>query len=465
MKTVHKTSAEDKLSVARKAAYGTGMIAYSAMLDGVNKMANPIFNTCLGVSPVLIGYVTAITRLWDAFTDPLMGNITDNARTRWGRRRPFIAAGALLCALTFAGMWWFPRGMSQTGYFIYFLISSLIFYTSFTVFSVPYIALGMELTDDYHERTRIMAYRSILGPIGGIVVASLYKLTMLDCFADMAEGMRYISVGVAVFILITAGISIVFSKEKSCASVQRPEKIPLLKSAKATLSNRPFLIITLTTIILLMSLQMVGQLGFYICSYYVFGGSVRNAASVLAVAAAVYQIVSVVAVPLITFCSSRIGKRKTLLLFMGVALAGSLSKWHCYTPDIPYLQLIPNILLAIGLAAAWTILNAMIPDAVDDDELRTGERREGMFSAVYSWAFKLGVAGALLVAGYILEGTGFDASYDTQPPETLLLLRMLYTSLPAIGIIISMILIWMYPITEQKAYENQTELAHRKEQP
>jgi glycoside/pentoside/hexuronide:cation symporter, GPH family len=166
----HVTKPEDKLSVARKVAYGIGMAPYALMVQGMNQLCNPIFNDCLGVDPRWISWVMGVSRLWDAFTDPVMGNISDNTRSRWGRRRPWIALGALLSALTFAIIWLFPRGMGHLFYFFWFLVSSLMFYVASTVFSVPYVALGMELSPDYHERT--MPIR--LTPKGTVCSVSAY---------------------------------------------------------------------------------------------------------------------------------------------------------------------------------------------------------------------------------------------------------------------------------------------------
>ena len=465
----HVTAAEDRVPFFRKVGYGTGMLGYALMIQTYMQFYNPIFNDTLGLSPVLIGWVIAISRLWDAVTDPLMGSLTDNTRSRWGRRRPWIALGALLCAVSFVAIWWFPQGQSQNFYFGWLLVSSLVFYVAFTIFSVPYIALGMELSPDYHERGSVMSIRTVLQQGGFFIVASLYWLTSLDCYADRAEGMRWNSLWVAAVIFAVIAIPAVFSREHPSVRAVTPmekKKIPLWRSVKETLSCWPFLNLSLITIVSLLGLMMVGSLGYYVTIYHLFDGDKGEASGrLLTIVNYTIPISTIIAVPLLQKLSTRIGKRSTMVVAFSIALVGTLLKWPCYTPANPWLSIIPSILLGFGSAAAYVFVNAMIPEAVDADELKTGERREGMFSAVYSWMFKIGAAIALLLAGYVLTGTGFDAALESAQPEaTIFWMRVCFTAIPAVALAASIGLALTYPITEKKAYEIRRELeALRKE--
>ena len=118
-----------------------------------------VLNLGLGMNPALVGLLGALPRLTDAITDPLMGYISDNTRSRWGRRRPYIFCGAILVGIVFALLWQLPDNRSENYYFWYFLIGSFLFYLAYTVFVTPWVALGYELTPDYHERTRLMGFR------------------------------------------------------------------------------------------------------------------------------------------------------------------------------------------------------------------------------------------------------------------------------------------------------------------
>jgi GPH family glycoside/pentoside/hexuronide:cation symporter len=458
----HATAPQDKVPFFGKIGYGTGMLGYALMIQIYMQFYNPIFNDCLGVDPVWIGWIILASRFWDAFTDPLMGSITDNTRSRWGRRRPWLALGAVLCAVTFVAIWWFPRGGSDLFYFGWFLVTSLLFYIAFTIFSVPYIALGMELTPDYHERTSVMAFRSILQQGGFFVVASLYWLTSLDRFADRAEAMRWNSLWIGALIFIVIIIPAFFAREhpSALAEAKKPrKKVPLWKSARETLSNWPFLNLALVTIVSLLGLMMVGSLGYYVTVYHMFAGDkgIASGAVLTAVGYAI-PIATIVSIPLLNRLSRKIGKRSTMLFAFSIAVVGTLLKWPCYSVAHPYLSILPAVLLGMGSAAAYVFVNAMLPDAVDVDELKTGERREGMFSAVYSWMFKIGAAIAPMVGGYVLRWTGFDADLGAQSPETIFWMRVCFTVIPALSLLAAIALVLTYPISEKRSYEIRRQL-------
>ncbi len=462
----HQTKPEDRVSVPRKLAFGTGLIAYTIMNNGFMNMVNIIFNVNLGLSPVLLGWVTAITRLYDAMTDPIMGAITDNTRTRWGRRRPYLVLGGFLGGLFFAALWWAPTGASDTFCFFWVLIGSLLLATAFTIYSVPYIAMSFELSRDYHERTRVMAYKVGMGKIGLIIVGSIFWWTQRPVFANTIEGMRYVGIAAGTIAFLVALVPAIFVREDPRAERVglHQKKVPLLTSMRETLSQPSFLIIVALTLVLLCSLSLVGHMGFYVSLYYIFGGDQPASANVSLATAITSPIVALAVLPLVSFTSARLGKRRTLAFFLLIAFVGTLSKWFLYTPAAPYLQLIPNACMGAGFGATWLLLNAMIPEACDYDELQTGTRREGMFSAVYSWTFKLGTALSMIGSGYILKFSGFDAKLGgDQTADALWWMRVLFSVMPALGIIGAMFLLWIFPITEAKAYEIQDELSRRRD--
>jgi GPH family glycoside/pentoside/hexuronide:cation symporter len=463
----HQTRPEDKVSVSGKISYGFGMTAYAMMVQSLGQMATVVFNIGLGVNPVYIGWIMGVSRVWDAITDPIMGNITDNTRSRWGRRRPWIALGGLLSGLSFAAIWLFPRGMSEMFYVGWFLITSLIFFVAFTMFSVPYAALGMELSPDHHERTSVIAYRSVMAQGGGLACASLFWFSSLPRFQGVADGMRAAGIIMGVLIFVLAIIPAVFSKEHP-SLVERQSKKPapstsLLSSAKATLGHSPFLILIAVTALLLIGTMMVNHLGAYICIYHVFGGdNSPECGKVLTMSGWASRIATVVAIPLLTMISKRIGKRKTLLLAMIFSLCGTLLKWICYDPAHPYLQLIPSIMIGPALGGVWMLVNAMIPDVVDLDELKTGNRCEGMFSAVYGWMFKMGAALALIVSGYVLNWSGFDAALPAQTGQSIFMMRVYFTALPSLAIGAAIAAMWFYPLTEKRSYEVRQEIERKR---
>jgi glycoside/pentoside/hexuronide:cation symporter, GPH family len=460
----HQTAKADKIPESKKIAYGTGEMGLIIMSNTVMHMASPVYNIGLGISPVLVGWANSIPRLWDAISDPLMGLISDRTRSRFGRRRPYIFVGSILSGIGFALIWFCPRGLSELATFGFLLAMSILFYTAGTIFTVPYNALGYEMTPDYHERTRLMAHRSFFGPIGGMLACTLFWFTQRSCFTDTVHGMRYVGAATGLFLLAVTILPAIFVKERPVPQQELPsKKINLFSDIKKTLTVKPYLCLIAAMSLILLGLLSVIQLGFYINVYYIFGGDIKASATVNMVGGVVYQILNLLAVFPVSKLATRYGKRHALIFFLCLAASGSLVSWFCLTPAAPWMQLVPMLLTAPGFAALWMLLNSMIPDICDYDELIHGERREGMFAATTSFVGKLGMSLAGLTAGYVLVGSGFNADLGAEQAEGVLtIIRILYCVVPAAVILLAILIFSKYPITEERAYEIRAELEKRR---
>lgn len=463
---VEVTADKDQVPLRSKVAFGLGGLAENTMHNAVNNMANPVFNVGLGVSPALIGVATSVFRLWDAVTDPIMGVISDRCESRFGRRKPYIVIGALASALCFVAIWWAPAGLSQIGYFWWFLLVSLLFYTGFTVFGVPYLALGYELSSDYHERTRVMAFRTWFASVGGIGIQWLFWLTQRDIFENTVEGMRCVGIGVGVILLLCALMPGLFITERrlSAREVTRNRETIRFRGMFGAFKVRPFRYILGALIAAVLGMFMVAILGFYINVYHVFGGDLRAASTVIGVSGSFYHLCCLASVPLITWTSTRIGKRRALCLFLSLAVVGTVLKWWLFTPEAPYRQLVVTAFMAPGLSALWTLLSSMVADVTDLDELENGTRREGSFGAIYNWTLKLGFAVCFLIAGLILQASGFDEALGgQQSAHTITTLRFLYAAVPAAGLLLAIVLIARFPLNEERARAIRDELKLRRQ--
>lgn len=467
MRQHHITKAEDKVSKGSKIGYGAGMASERLQATSLNQMANPIFHDILGIDPRIVGSCLGISRVIDAITDPIIGYLSDNTRSKFGRRRPWIALSAILCAITFIGVWVFPSGMSQNFYILWLILSTILFYISLSIFSVPYGALGMELSPDYHERTSVMAYKSAMAKMGGFLTSSIFLIVTLDWFDDMAQGMRYTSIGLGLMIIIFSLCPVFFSREHPSLTQRLKEdnqpRITLTKSLRHTLANGPFLLLIGVTVVMLFGLTMVSNLGYYITVYYMFDGA-RETATGLILTSCGYsaQLGGLSGIPVMAFIAKRIGKRKTLLWAIVIALASDLLKWVCFNPTYPWLSLIPAFVSAFALVSVWTLMQAMLPDVVDLDDLRTNQRREGMYSAIYSWTRKVGMSLSLIISGFILNSSGLDPALGAdQADGTITKIRIYYTLVPAIAMIGGFVLMYFYPITEDKAYSIRAQLDKR----
>lgn len=447
----------------QKMAFGVGGMGDILMQNAANNMANQVLNIFLGVNPALVSVAIFISRIWDAFTDPIMGAISDNTRTRFGRRRPFMVAGGIGGGVLFIALWRFPFVQTEMGYFYWFLGCSLLFYSIYSLYSVPYNALGYELSPSYNERTRLMAFKAFFAAIAGLLIQWQFKLTQLDCFANTLEGMQTVSIGVALVIICTTLVAAVFCKERLVKEVASQQKLKFFDSLKSTFENRNFRLLMLILILCCLGLFMVTQLGIYINIYYIYEGDKKAASTMLGIAGTTYHLMGgILASPVISFVAARIGKKKMLMLGLAIAMVGAGTKFYTYHQDWPFLQLISLGLMSPGLACLWILMSSMVADICDEDELENGTRREGMFSAVHGYTMKIGISSGLLLTGFLLNAVGFDAKLGAdQAPQAILYLRILQSAIPATALLVAILLVARYPITPERAAWVRAELEKR----
>ncbi len=450
----------EELPRSEKVAWGSGALADCFMNNSLNMLAMPIYNMALGVPATTIGWAMGIPRLWDAFSDPLMGHISDNARTRWGRRRPFIFLGTLLCTLFFALMWMPPTGLSTKALGNYFLVLALCYYTAYTIFSVPWISLGLELSPDYNERTRVQAWRSFFNNIGGLLVASMWWLSFQLGGGDQMRGLRIETLILGGVVLVSGLIPAFFAKERT--HEEGKPKVALISGFMTTIKNRSFLLLAGLTLTVIMGIYLTGPFEGYLLACHVY--KTQELASKLHMHGNwFYQILSLLLIPVVSGVATKIGKKHTLLIGIGLAIASYLVTWIAYNPQWPYLFLLCKLFAAPGLACVWILTSSMLADVCDEDELVTGHRREGMFTAVYGWLVKLGFSTVFILCGYMASFSGYVPELKgEQTAEVILKMRLLLTIVPTVILTAAAVMTAFYPITEQLANANRAELEKRR---
>lgn len=451
--------ASPPLSRKKKSAWALGSISDVYMNNALNYLAFPIYNMGLSVDPRILGWALGLPRIWDALSDPLMGNISDNTRSRFGRRRPYIFVGAVLCAIMFALIWSPPTGWSPTALGWYFMLMVFLYYTAYTIFMVPWGALGLELTSDYNERTRVQAYRTVFQAIGGLGLGTMWVLAQKWGGGDDVVGVRYVGIAFALLILVCGILPALLCRE---THHQNQGSIRFWPAVKATFSNKVFLLLIAVTICVMLGIFMVNSFAVYINTYYVFNGDKEGVARIGMYANFAFQGAGIALVPIIAHIAARMGKRKTLIGGLTLVVIGYASSWWLYTPINPWLQMIPLALAAPGLSCMWIIASSMIADICDMDELTTGRRREGMFGASYSWACKAGISLTMVLSGYMLQWSGFDSTVDVQPESVITNMRLLYMLVPMGFVSLAACLLLFYPLSEARVRATQEELEHRK---
>ena len=469
----HITANKDRISFFQKAAYSIGSLVNQFQAAAIGSLVI-VLNLGLGMNPALVGLLGAIPRLIDAFSDPLIGHSSDNTRTRWGRRKPWIFFGAIFSGILFALMFYLHKGHVESFYFWYFLIIQCFFVISFACYSIPWIALGYEMTPDYHERTRLQGFSNFFAQIAWLVAPWFFKI-MNDkaMFPDIVAGARSIAIVVGVFIAVGGILPAIFNRELF-ANLPRPEKEKggnwkvlksLLNNCATSLKCRPFVKLIAVTFLIFNGFMLASAFTLYVIVYYVYAGDWGKGGTLLGWFGTASSVCTFIAISLTAWVSTKLGKRKTFLIAMCLAIVGYALKWVGYNPQHPYLLMIAVPFLAFHLGALFTMVPSMVADVCDLDELQCGTRREGIFSGIYWWIQKLGQAGASVLSGVLLNVTGFSIALGaSQTKQALLYMRLCDIGIPIVTSIIAIFIIMTFDISEAKAYDIRGQVEKRREE-
>ncbi|TRX54803.1 MFS transporter [Fulvivirga sp. M361] len=472
--TSHTTAAKDRVPIIQKAAFGAGNLVNN-LLPGSLAIFMFFLLTAFGMDPFLAGLLGGLPRIFDALTDPIMGFISDNTSSKWGRRRPYILAGAILSGLFFAILWQLDPENSQAYNFWYFLIFSMVFLVGNTMFSTPLIGLGYEMTSDYNERTRLMAFSQIVGQIAWMIVPWFWVLIAdPELFESQAVGVRNLSVIVGAICVVFGVLPAFFCKGIDSAHMENRKEISLktlfsnlkdlFKGIVQVAKNKPFMKLCGATFLVFNGFQLVASFSFFIIVFYMFNGDYGLAgnwpawfSTIMAMATAFLII------PIVTWMANNWGKRKAFIISTVISIFGYLLKWWGFNPENPWLIFMPIPLIVFGIGGLFTLMMSMTADVCDLDELNNGmPRKEGTFGAIYWWMVKLGQALALVLGGLVLKLVGFDQNAATQTAETMTNLRIADIVIPAFTAALAILVMWNYNLNEERAREIKAELVKRR---
>lgn len=471
--THYKTAPEDIVPFGQKLAFGSGHLA-NQLFPAALGVFMIILVLALKMDPFLAGLLAALPRVMDALTDPIMGYISDNTRSKWGRRKPYIFLGSVITGVTFMAMWQLYPENSMMYNFFFFLILSLIFYIGYTIFATPLIGLGYEMTPDYHERTRLMAVSQWMGQVAWMIAPWFWVLIYNESLYETApQGARNLAVWVGGLCMILGIMPAVFNKEMVLPDTTKQADLSLkalaantkefLTGIKQTVSSKPFMKLCGATFLIFNGFQTIAQFAFFIIIFYLFNGDTNAAGHWPAWFGTVSAMATAfLVIPIITYISTKIGKRRAFIVATFISIIGYVLKWWGFNPDNPFMMFMPIPLISFGIGGLFTLMMSMTADVCDLDELNNGTRREGTFGAVYWWMVKLGTAVALLTSGAVLNLVGFDKNAEVQTMETLTNLRIADILIPSFTGLLAIIIIWNYKITEEKAHEIREALTARR---
>jgi GPH family glycoside/pentoside/hexuronide:cation symporter len=464
------TGRADRVPAAQKIGFGLGSFLDMWGHWLYQSMAFHVFNVFLGVAPGLISTVIFLKIAVDAVSDALFGWLSDNTRTRWGRRRPFILVGGVLAGIGLPLMFAVGRGWSEHEYFVFMLVSTCLYVPVMSCFNMPWSSLGAEMTPDYHERTRVMSVKNAIQKLPELAMFVAAQFTTLAYFND-ASGKPDILLGAQVYTSLLGGVMVVVSvaiflltRERYYDSVvaRGPQRVPFKDTLYRTLRNKPFRQMLGTMLAYNMATSMVGLLGYYATVYYVCGGNVVEATRWNSLMGMAGLVCGLAGIAFAARVARRWGKRHALQVTLVLGIFAFVGDWFFYNPALPWLQLLASGGVAFIGAGFWTIYGSAMADVIDDDELGSGQRREGSFAACGSWISKVGLALGNGASGWVLMFTGFDAKLPAQGEEALLLIRVFLSGIPICGLLVALYLVSRYVLTEQRMRDIRAELEARR---
>lgn len=440
-------------------AWGVGAIACHALIQTYGQ-ANIIFTVGFGLSPVIISWCMMLPRVVDGILDPIIGHMSDETHTRWGRRKPYLVIGSVLGAVFIMAVWWANPAWGHAAQFAYLLIFGTLFYLAYGIYTMAWTAVGYELTDDYNERSKVAA-------IGGLFLAAVtlgaqwtYWLALRPIFHNEIIGMRWISAGVGLLVIGCALVSTWFCKERF-THVNRTH-VPILPALKTTVKNRPFIILIGFKICQILGERAALGLLLYLAIYYVCAGDKGMATKITGIGATIGTVLGFFVLPALKPITQWTGKRNAQIASAAITFGAALILPFILSAAHPYWLIFPA-LVAIPLGTLNnTLTNAMVPDICDVDELDYGQRREGLFTSVMGFIAKLEISLCFLLVGYVLSWSGLDTKAPVQPAEVLHRLYWLCVLPNIVFTLVGLILTIQFPVTAASMVEVRRRLDERR---
>lgn len=452
---------------------------------GLGMLANQMFPAALGIFMVVLvqdlgfpgwmwGILFFLPRVFDSITDPIMGFISDNTRSIWGRRRQYVFIGAIIMGISFIIMWQLYRENGLNYNFTYFLLWSIVFYLGLTVFSVPYVAMGYEMSDDFHERTNIMAVAQWIGQWAWVIAPWLWVVMYdPDWFPNADTATRTLAIWVGVSCMLLAMIPAFFIKSTSTKDDDTLAPLNLksigasflqiVKSFKEAFQSVPFRKLCISTFFIFNAFNTIASFSFFIVVYHLFNGDAASAGIWPTLFGSLGALVTTfLVIPIVAWMSRKIGKKRAFVLSQAISIIGYILLWFLFIPGKPYMFIFALPFFSFGIGSLFTLMMSMTADVCDLDELHSGKRREGIFGAIYWWMVKFGFAIAGLLSGAIISIVGFVPGAAEQSESAITGLRLFYSGVPILGTLIAIYVMWDYDLSEERSNEIRAELNKRK---
>jgi len=379
-----------------KILYGAGEVTSSAKNTSLNQFLLFFYADVVHLSPALVSAAIFVAKLWDAVVDPVMGYLSDTTRSRWGRRRPYVAASAVPVGLFFFLVFWPPQ-LGRGGLFVYLLLTYAVLNTCFAMFAIPYTAWGAELARDYHERTAVVQIRSLFGVVGGALGATA-PIAIAKQFVDQRWGFAVMAAGMGLLIA-AAGLLPVGVRERTPEDVVTPSLGHFIGGLRHTFRNRDFRVVFITFCLMTVAASLGQAVQLIVVKYWL------RMYDFFPMIALTFALSFAASFPGWLALSRRIGKRRAMLggLLLGVVAPWG---WIVVQPGERIAMLVFTVVGGILSGSVTLVLSSAI-DIIDFDELETGERREGAYFGIWTLGLKVTSALGILLSGALLQAVGY----------------------------------------------------------
>ena len=437
-----------KLPLKTKLGFGICDLGGNLFFTAISFVLLNFMTDTVGLSAGLAGTALMIGRLWDAFYDPIIGYASDRTKSSFGRRRPYMLAGAipmfLAMILIFTNPSLYIPGIAgnQISLFIWALVVFIILSTAYSTVSIPYSSLTPELTQDFHERSSLNGFRfgfAVIGTLAGAGAA----LPIVNAFPDKTTGFMAMGIIFGTLMLITALITVFSIKEPETKPAQ---SLGFVKTYLSVFKNKPFLLILGAYVFHIMSITTVSGILIYFFKY-IMGSEEKTTIALL-----ILLVTAMLFIPVSVILAKKIGKKTVYGLGMLIiAFICMVLFFFAHKTDLSF-TFGMMFLAGVGMGFTYAMPYAMLPDAIEYDFMLTGERREGAYYGIWTWALKIGQALSVFLMGWILSLSGYIPDV-IQSESAKLGIRIFLGPVPAAIFVLGAVILYFYPIDEKRYAE------------
>jgi GPH family glycoside/pentoside/hexuronide:cation symporter len=452
------TNATPRLRFWTKIIYGSGEWSI-ASFGTLRQIFYAIFLVdVVGLEPRLASFAALAGVIWDAINDPIVGTLSDRMKSRWGRRRPFLLFFTIPFALGFVALWYAPPFESQITLMLYCMFAYMLSDTLQTLVVVPYYSLMPEVAPEYDQRTSVTGYRMVFNLLASLAVAVLGPMIVKSTLsAGFTQQQGYLITAALFGGLATIPLFLIFAtvRERFAGEAEKDREVPFRQTARTAWANIPFRFATLLYMLNWITFDLVGLMLPFFLTYWIAQGNLTAKVNILgepftleSAVLGLLLITAIVAVPFWTWLARKLDKRRAYIIGMSFWVVVQLLIFSTQPEHV-------EVILLLGVLTAHVLPDAIVPDVIEWDELRTGRRQEGVYYGIKNFVRKLTGAFAIFFALQVLGWFGYQAPPDgvtqfAQSAATQQAIRYLTGPIGALMLIGAITVAYFYPLTRER---------------